>query len=855
MFTMPRGSCFLVSATLAAWLANVAPAQSSAVVVRTTSAGAELSFDGVQGFHTTANAVTSSKSFEVGAVRVAVWTERIGSSDVGYYAIRLADGSTHVKQSDYTVALRRAQFDPAVAAPDFSGSAIGWEGETYVVQFETQPLYEYQEALRAAGAIVYDYFPNHCHLVRMSAEVKAAVEQLPFVRWVGPFHGEYKLDAVSFAALESGALGEQRYYVQVFERGLAQKVLAAEKVRAIGGRIDVLDEHGFLFQATLSPAQLRKVLGFDEVAAIDPWGMAEPDMNNARIVSGANALETLAGFTGTGVRGEVMDGGVLATHVDLQHDGGITFHGATGTDWHGTATTGIVFGDGTSNAQARGVLPDGSIVSARYTNLLNFGGTTNRYVHTAELVNPLLPYRCVFQSNSWGSPQVTSYTTQSFEMDDMILINDILILNSQSNTNSTLSRPEAWAKNVVSIGGINHSDNLNKGDDFWNGASIGPAEDGRLKPDLSHFYDAIFTSDSGCSTCVQTGFGGTSGATPITAGHFGLFFEMWHNGFFGNPHPGATVFDNRPHFTLAKAAMINTATQYTFSGTNHNLTRTHQGWGVVNVQALHDRAPKTFWVNQTEVLDNLETATYPLDVGAGEPDLRVTLVYRDAPGTVSAAQHRKNDLSLKVTAPDGVTFYWGNNGLAAGNYSTTGGVANTKDTVENVLVRLPVAGTWTIQVIGSDVNTDMVSSEPGNNADFALWVTGATKPCPAPTAYCTPKLTSIGTLPTIASVGSPSFSQNNFSLTLANGTLNKAAIVFWGTGQQSASFHGGTLCVTAPFKRSTVLGTDGVGAASYQYVIDALDVGQTLNFQWWMRDPADPFTDGLSDALSVNFCN
>jgi hypothetical protein len=465
MFTIPRGSCFLVTATLAAWLSSAAPAQSSAIVVKNSGVANELSFDGVNSFRSTANAVVGTKGFQVGAVQVAVWRELVAGNEVGYYAIRLADGSTHVVQADYTIAMHRAQFDPRVATPDFVGSDVGWDGETFIVQFETQSLAEYQDALRAAGAQVYDYVSNHAHLVRMTPGVKAAVEQLPFVRWIGPFHGEYKLDADSFAALQHGTLTTKRWYVQVFERGMVQKPLVAAKIRALGGAIDAIDPEGFRLQATLTPAQLRKVLGFDEVAAIDPWSMPEPDMNNARVVSGTNSLETLTGYSGEGVRGEVMDGGVRATHVDFQHNGGILQHGATSTDpWHGTSTTGIVFGNGTSNAMGRGVLPDGNIVAGVYYNLVGFGGSTSRYTHTAEIVNPLLPYQCVFQSNSWGSSLTTSYTTTSAEMDDIILINDVLILNSQSNASSQSSRPEAWAKNVVSIGGINHNDNLNKGD-------------------------------------------------------------------------------------------------------------------------------------------------------------------------------------------------------------------------------------------------------------------------------------------------------------------------------------------------------------------------------------------------------
>ncbi|MCE9594200.1 MAG: S8 family serine peptidase [Planctomycetes bacterium] len=857
MFTIPRGSCFLVSVAFTAWLSTTAFAQTSGqVVVRPTAAGSTLSFDGVQAFHSTSNPVIAAKSFVVDNVRVAVWRELAGPNEVPYYAIQLADGSMHVVQTDYTVLMQRAQFDPAVFAPDFSRSAVAWDGEVYIVQFETQPLFEYQQALRAAGATVYSYVGNHAQLVRMTPAVKAAVSAMPFVRWVGPFHGEYKIESVVMGMLESGNLDTLRYNVQVFERGMAQKPLVAAKILAVGGVIETMDENGFLIGATLTPAQLRRVAGFDEVAAIDRWSMAEPDMNNVRILGGANSLETIAGYTGTGVRGEVFDGGVLATHSALQHNGGVLLHGAPNSDnSHGTETTGIVFGDGTSNALGRGMLPTASIIGASYHNLIPFFGPTSRYTHTADLVDPLQPYKCVFQSNSWGSSLVTTYTTESFEMDDIIFQNDILILNSQSNANSTLSRPEAWAKNVVSIGGINHLDNTVKGDDNWNGASIGPAADGRIKPDLAFFYDSILTTSSLSTTAYDPNFGGTSAATPASAGHFGLFFQMWSDGVFGNAHPGATVFENRPHFTLAKAAMINTASQWTFSGTAHNLTRVHQGWGMPNVQSLYDRKDKTFFVNETDPLNNLQTKTYQLSVAPGEPLFAVTMVYRDLAGTVSASQHRFNDLSLRVTDPSSTVSYWGNNGLLAGNYSTSGGVANTKDTVENVFVRLPVAGTWTIEVIGSDINTDVIASLPGNNADFSLWATGGTTLCPAPTSYCAGKLNSIGTIPAISSTGSTSFAINNFAVTMTNGTHGKPALVFRGPNQLSQAFHGGTLCIAPPTKRGSVITTTASGAGTWAYAIQASDVGNTLNFQWWMRDNPDPFGDGLSNALSATFCN
>ncbi|MEW2633545.1 hypothetical protein AB0903_18270 [Streptomyces sp. NPDC048389] len=117
-----------------------------------------------------------------------------------------------------------------------------------------------------------------------------------------------------------------------------------------------------------------------------------------------------------------------------------------------------------------------------------------------------------------------------------------------------------------------------------------------------------------------------------------------------------------------------------------------------------------------------QSETYTLTTDGSER-LKATMVYTDPMGLPPAAQARVNDLTLKLTAPDG-TIYWGNNGLAAGNWSAPGGSANTIDTVENVFIQNPDAGTWTIDVIASQVNADGHVETPAPDVDFALVTTG-----------------------------------------------------------------------------------------------------------------------------------
>ena len=93
-------------------------------------------------------------------------------------------------------------------------------------------------------------------------------------------------------------------------------------------------------------------------------------------------------------------------------------------------------------------------------------------------------------------------------------------------------------------------------------------------------------------------------------------------------------------------------------------------------------------------------------------------------GSTTATISRINDLSLKVTAPDGITVYWGNNGLDAANTSAPGGVPNTIDTVENVFLQNPASGIWTVEVFATQVVQDAYLGDPAVNAPFSLVVSG-----------------------------------------------------------------------------------------------------------------------------------
>lgn len=719
------GALFLFSMPASAWAAR------DGVLVRKVGAASVVSVADRGGaarvLRKTAAVVKPGRSGSdpAGLVRFADWEE----NGVRFFSLSRDDGRTWSEAQSVPTELMlldgAADRGQPLPAP-LPGLVQPEGGRLFLVQFRTLSLPEWRDALAFRGAEVLAYFPHNAHIVRMAPGRRAEVAALDMVERVEPYHPSYRIEDPLRRWLDGRDPGRDRLrlHVMALEWGADGKERIAEAATNLGATVVEKFPNGHVIDLLVDRAQLRAVAALDDVMWVDRWTPPGNDMDLVRQDSGAVWLEANHGICGLGVRGEVLDSGIQANHQDFD---GVLFHGANNVDSHGTSTFGIVFGngnrDGDGNAQATGGMPSfGSCASQAI--FADYGFLGDRFAHTQELKNA--PYFASFQSNSWGSSLTTAYTSDSFQMDDIIWRLDIAIAQSQSNNGNQLSRPQAWAKNIISVGGIRHFNTLSTADDAWsNGASIGPAIDGRIKPDVSYWYDGIFTTTSGSPTAYTTGFGGTSAATPEVAGVLGLMVQMWSDNVWGTNPAGGTVFERQPHASTIKALLVNNAQQYTFSGTGHDLTRTHQGWGRPSVQVAHQRSASSVVVDEDVRLRLGDSATYTVNVAPGQAELKVTMTYPDPPATPSASVHRVNDLSVRVTSPSGAVYH-GNNGLLAGNYSTPGGSPNTIDTVENVFVSSPETGSWTVEVTAVALNKDGDRTTRYRDSVFALVVTGAT---------------------------------------------------------------------------------------------------------------------------------
>lgn len=117
--------------------------------------------------------------------------------------------------------------------------------------------------------------------------------------------------------------------------------------------------------------------------------------------------------------------------------------------------------------------------------------------------------------------------------------------------------------------------------------------------------------------------------------------------------------------------------------------------------------------------------------------------------------------------------------------------------------------------------------------------------------------------------GLPSLTSTSpFTVRAINVINNKQGLLYYGFAAVSQPFQGGTKLVANPVHRTSIQGSGGnlppddcSGQFSYDFnariqsgVDPNLASAATVYCQYWYRDPADPFTTGLTNGLSFTIC-
>ena len=424
------------------------------------------------------------------------------------------------------------------------------------------------------------------------------------------------------------------------------------------------------------------------------------------------------------------------------------------TEGHGTHTSGSVLGDGSaySNGLYRGVAYRARLVVQSVVD--NNGYFSGLPDDLNDLFLQAYTNDARIHSDSWGASGNGAYDTMARMCDEFTWNHPEMLLVFAAGNDGADSLPTgnpdgvvdedslgspATAKNVLTVGAAENArasggyaaskwsifgytadpltndlisasyDGTNQGMAAF--SSRGPCDDGRTKPDIvapgtdvisarsrGGITDNAWGSVSGTTNYMYSG--GTSMATPLTAGAAGLVRQ------YLTERRGWT----NPPAALIKAMLLNAARslapgQYGTGAAREIPDQARpnnvEGWGHVNLgETLYPTGGRTNALHTGQVATG-QTNTYTF-ASSHTNTLSVVLAWTDYPGELAAERALVNDLDLRVVLPRGQAHN--------GNGVTSGDRLNNVEGLD--IFPLP-PGTTVVQVIGYNV-------PQGTNQPYAL---------------------------------------------------------------------------------------------------------------------------------------
>jgi hypothetical protein len=657
-------------------------------------------------------------------------------------------------------------------------------GEYALVKFPGPVSAKQLQSLRASVARVYTYLPHDTFLVKLGAGQRRASLSATGVSWSSPYHPYYKISRFVAAVTPEAETAESRgatremLMLHVYPDADLAKVTA--QIKALGIADVVGAQNNTFFSRIRLLVTRGEIVRHREALAQIPEVFWVEHETRRRLLNDTTVWVGQSGLSGGqttpvfshGIFGEGQVVGILDTGIDPdmcyfrdplrglpprnECNGGTTIDtaqrkllavdflwssecsgGISGSEWdtqgHGTHVAGTVAGDNFASPLLHdpgdGMAPGAKLV------IQDCGFQTNNCADCPGIGCPVVDLNPIFQqtytqgarihTNSWGDNEngavQNNYTTASQDVDEFMWNHkDFQIFfaagNSGPGTGSVGS--PSTAKSAVSVGATLRGTSANQVASF---SSCGPTDDGRIKPEVtipgSNIVSAANDGSTTSNNCGTRSLSGTSMASPGAAGLTALIRQYYTAGWY--PSGTAVSADGfTPSAALMRATLVNSAQPMTGAPV---IPGNCQGWGRVLLENALFFAGQTrkLWVKDNAAAfptgSTNETRTFTFTVATGEP-FKASLAWTDFPSTPAANPHINNDLDLTVTGPGGT--FLGN--VFSGGQSATGGSADRRNTLEQVLLSTPAAGTYTVTVRSFNV--------PNGPQPFALVVTGNATP-------------------------------------------------------------------------------------------------------------------------------
>ncbi len=339
---------------------------------------------------------------------------------------------------------------------------------------------------------------------------------------------------------------------------------------------------------------------------------------------------------------------------------------------HATVMATIAAGAGNSDPVSRGVAPSSGITTSDFLQLLPDDG------------NVLTSLNVSVQNHSYGVGVENYYGIESFEYDKhcrdfqtMVHVfssgndgdkADIIGVYAGISGFANLTGQFKVSKNTISVGSTDKFGNVVAR------SSRGPANDGRVKPELAAFGD-----------------GGSSESAALVTGVAALIQEAYKN------KNGVL-----PPSTLVKALLINAADDAGRPEVDYEY-----GFGNLDALGAVRTIENEFFYNSNCMQNQVVAFSFSLPEDV--KNLKITLVWNDPPGIVNASKALVNDLDLELKEIS-TSLTWKPWVLSSYPHrDSLSSLAKRKqdhtNNVEQITLASATAGNYEIQVRGFTVNS------------------------------------------------------------------------------------------------------------------------------------------------------
>lgn len=282
----------------------------------------------------------------------------------------------------------------------------------------------------------------------------------------------------------------------------------------------------------------------------------------------------------------------------------------------------------------------------------------------------------------------------------------------------------AVAKNILTVGAVKQVTNYTGPESvIMSGfSSWGPADDGRIKPDVVGKGVSVYSTLDGSNTDYGS-MSGTSMASPNVAGSLALLQQHYQNTHEGQPMRAATL----------KALAIHSADEAgPYDGPDYKF-----GWGLLNVEKAAGIISDDVTNERIreEVLEGGDIYFQQVEV-VDEADFRVTLCWTDPPAMPVPFELNPrdpmivNDLDIYILDNNFTTHYPYRLDPENPSAEALADGKNAVDNVEMIDIKNTTAGTYTIYVTHDGwlengeqafsliiTGNDVTVGEPGNIAE------------------------------------------------------------------------------------------------------------------------------------------